>query len=36
SFWQHSDQGQVSGITMRVDFNVFAGNAEELKQLLLP
>lgn len=36
SFWQHSDQGQVSGITMRVDFNVFSGNGEALKQLLLP
>ncbi|MEY2640354.1 MAG: hypothetical protein RIR90_1836 [Bacteroidota bacterium] len=36
SFWQHSDQGQVSGITMRVDFNVFSGNQEALRQLLLP
>ena len=36
SFWQHSDQGQVSGITMRVDFNVFSGISGELQQLLLP
>lgn len=34
-FWQHSDQGYVSGINGKVDFNVFSGNLEELKGMCI-
>lgn len=35
-FWQHSDQGNVNGITAKVDFNVFNGDSLEFRSLLLP
>jgi lysozyme len=34
-FWQHNDQGNVNGITAKVDFNVFGGDSLEFRQLLL-
>lgn len=34
-FWQHSDQGNVNGITAKVDFNVFNGDSLEFRSLLL-
>lgn len=36
SFWQHSDQGNVNGITSKVDFNVFRGDSAEFRKLLVP
>lgn len=36
SFWQHNDQGNVNGITAKVDFNVFRGDSSDFKQLLVP
>ena len=36
SFWQHSDKGNVNGITSRVDFNVFRGDSADFRELLLP
>ena len=33
NFWQHSDRAHVNGINGSVDFNVFNGDIEELKQL---
>lgn len=36
SFWQHNDQGNVNGITSKVDFNVFNGDSAEFKSLLVP
>lgn len=35
-FWQHSDQGNVNGITSKVDFNVFHGDSLDFKSLLVP
>lgn len=35
-FWQHSDQGNVNGITAKVDFNVFNGDSLEFRSLLVP
>ncbi len=35
-FWQHSDRGNVTGITERVDFNVFNGDSVALRKLCLP
>lgn len=35
-FWQHSDRGNVNGISERVDFNVFNGNLESLRKLCVP
>jgi lysozyme len=35
SFWQHSDRGNVNGITSRVDFNVFNGDSLEFRSLLI-
>lgn len=35
-FWQHNDQGNVNGITYKVDFNVFSGDSLEFKSMLLP
>lgn len=32
-FWQHSDHGRVNGIRGTVDFNVFNGKIEDLKDL---
>jgi lysozyme len=31
-FWQYSESGQVSGITTKVDLNVFNGSADDLRQ----
>lgn len=36
TFWQHSDQGLVNGIAGKVDFNVFKGNENALKNLCKP
>ncbi len=35
TFWQHSQEGRVNGITHPVDFNVFNGDSLEFKNLLL-
>lgn len=35
-FWQHNDQGNVNGITAKVDFNVFKGDSLAFKSLLIP
>jgi lysozyme len=32
-FWQHSDKGYVNGISGTVDFNVFHGKEDQLKEL---
>jgi lysozyme len=34
-FWQHSDQGNVSGINGKVDFNVFSGDLKALKKMCI-
>jgi lysozyme len=34
-FWQHSDEGRVNGIIPKVDFNVFAGDSIEFRNLLV-
>ena len=34
-FWQHSDKGNVNGITTPVDFNVFNGDSSSFKNLLV-
>ena len=34
SFWQHSDQGHVSGIAHKVDFNVFNGDSIKFRGML--
>ncbi|MEO8402939.1 MAG: glycoside hydrolase family 25 protein [Chitinophagaceae bacterium] len=34
-FWQHNDQGNVNGITSKVDFNVFNGDSVEFRSFLL-
>ena len=36
NFWQHTDVGTLPGIEKQVDLNVFNGNADQLKQLLIP
>ncbi|RYY56013.1 MAG: glycoside hydrolase family 25 protein [Chitinophagaceae bacterium] len=36
SFWQHSDKGNVNGITSKVDFNVFRGDSADFRDLLMP
>jgi lysozyme len=33
SFWQHNDQGNVNGITSKVDFNVFKGDSLAFKEI---
>lgn len=35
TFWQHSDEGRVNGITSKVDFNVFNGDSLSFRQLLI-
>lgn len=35
-FWQHTDVGRVSGITEKVDLNVYNGAMEELLKLTIP
>lgn len=35
TFWQHNDQGNVNGITARVDFNVFRGDSIEFRSMLV-
>ena len=34
-FWQHNDQGNVNGITSKVDFNVFKGDSNEFRNILI-
>jgi lysozyme len=34
-FWQHNDQGNVNGITSKVDFNVFNGDSLAFKDILV-
>lgn len=34
-FWQHSDIGNVNGITSHVDFNVFNGDSLEFRSILI-
>lgn len=34
-FWQHSETGSIPGIKGAVDFNVFNGDSQELKMLLV-
>jgi lysozyme len=36
SFWQHSEQGRVNGISSKVDFNVFNGDSTAFRALLVP
>ena len=36
AFWQHSDQGQLPGISEKVDLDVFHGTFQELQQLAIP
>lgn len=35
TFWQHSDQGRVNGITTPVDFNVFRGDSFDFADILI-
>lgn len=35
TFWQHSDEGRVNGITSPVDFNVFNGNSYDFQKMLV-
>ncbi len=35
NFWQHSERGRVDGIGHRVDFNVFNGDVDEFKSMLV-
>lgn len=35
TFWQHSDEGRVNGITSPVDFNVFNGNNYDFLKMLV-
>lgn len=35
-FWQHNDQGNVNGITSKVDFNVFDGDSSDFRSMLIP
>ncbi|MEO5684012.1 MAG: glycoside hydrolase family 25 protein [Chitinophagaceae bacterium] len=34
-FWQHSEAGHVSGVTYKVDFNVFNGDSTAFRNLLM-
>jgi lysozyme len=34
-FWQHNDQGNVNGILSRVDFNVFKGDSNMFRDMLV-
>lgn len=34
-FWQHSDEGRVNGIISKVDFNVFAGDSLQFRNILI-
>ena len=34
-FWQHNERGRVNGISSRVDFNVFNGDSDDFKNLLI-
>ncbi|MEO6220216.1 MAG: GH25 family lysozyme [Ginsengibacter sp.] len=34
-FWQHSEKGHVNGIKSTVDFNIFAGDSSNFKELLM-
>jgi len=34
-FWQHNETAKVNGIATKVDFNVFAGDTTEFKNLLV-
>jgi lysozyme len=34
-FWQHNDQGNVNGITSKVDFNVFIGDSLSFRNILV-
>jgi lysozyme len=36
TFWQHSESGHVNGIISRVDFNVFNGDSNSFRALLVP
>ena len=35
AFWQHNDQGNINGITSKVDFNVFKGDSMQFKEILI-
>ena len=35
AFWQHNDQGNINGITSKVDFNVFKGDSLQFKEILI-
>ncbi len=35
TFWQHSEEGHVNGITSNVDCDVFYGDAEDFKRILM-
>ena len=35
AFWQHNDQGNINGITSKVDFNVFKGDSIQFKEILI-
>ena len=34
-FWQHNERGHVNGIRPTVDFNVFAGDSSDFRELLI-
>jgi lysozyme len=34
-FWQHNDQGNVNGIISKVDFNVFKGDSNQFRDVLV-
>lgn len=36
TFWQHSCEGHISGITPQVDFNVFNGDSVAFQNVLMP
>lgn len=35
-FWQHSDEGNITGIAEKVDFNVFYGDSNQFRKLCIP
>jgi len=35
AFWQHNDQGNINGITSKVDFNVFKGDSLQFREILI-
>lgn len=35
TFWQHNEEGRVSGILSKVDFNVFNGDSAEFRRMLI-